>query len=87
MESSGSFADLLEALQERSSSLGITHCAVSMPTLEEVFLACTAEPSPSEQGADRCSHEGRGHRAPPGTASRAPPDFSDGHVVIQMSAT
>ena len=86
MESSSSFADLLEALEERSSSLGIMHYAMSMPTLEEVFLACTAEPSPWEQGADSCSRQERSHQALPGAASRALPDCSDGHVVIQMSA-
>ena len=86
MESSGSFADLLEALQARSSSLGITHYAMSMPTLEEVFLACTAEPSLPEQGADPGSHQELGHAASPGAVSRALSDCSDGHVAIQMSA-
>lgn len=86
MESSGSFADLLEALEARSSSLGITHYAMSMPTLEEVFLACTAELSLPEQGADSCSHRKHSHEASPGAVSRALPDCSDGHVAIQMSA-
>ena len=86
MESSGSFADLLEALEASSSSLGITHYAMSMPSLEEVFLACTAEAPLPEQGADRCSHQERGHQASPGAASRALPGCSDGHVAIQMSA-
>ena len=65
---------------------GITHYAMSMPTLEEVFLACTAEPSLSEEGAHRCSHKERSHQASRGAAGRALPDCSDGHVVIQMSA-
>ena len=86
MESSGSFADLLETLEARSSSLGITHYAMSMPTLEEVFLACTAEPLLPEQGADPCSHRDHSHEASLGAASRALPDCSDGHVAIQMSA-
>lgn len=43
MEWRGRFADVLEQLEERSSALGVTHYAVSMPTLEEVFLRCTAE--------------------------------------------
>ena len=86
MESSGSFADLLEALEARSSSLGVTHYAMSMPTLEEVFLACTANPSLSEQGAHQSSHREHSHQASLGEASRGLPDCSDGHVAIQMSA-
>lgn len=43
MEWRGRFADMLEELEARNGQLGVTHFAVSMPTLEEVFLRCTAE--------------------------------------------
>ena len=36
------FADLLEALRVHGTALGLTHCAVTMPTLEEAFLPRTA---------------------------------------------
>ena len=89
MESSASFADLLEALELQGSSLGLTHYAVSMPTLEEVFLAVTAEraeesePPLGEQNADSQV------RDMPGSTSKAlqgPQASSDGTYVIQMSA-
>ncbi len=86
MESSSSFADLLEALEEQGSALGLTHYAVSMPTLEEVFLACTAEAPQAEQDAAQAGQgadvEGRavGAAASPGQLLSP-----DGSCVIQMS--
>lgn len=57
MEHSQHFADLLEGLESQCSSLGLSHYAVSMPTLEEVFLRCTAqsqdEQSRPEQSGSR----------------------------------
>ena len=85
MESSGSFADLLEALEARSSALGLTHYAVSMPTLEEVFLACTAEPSHIEEAAPQAE---AGADEQGEASSRAPQGqllSPDGSCVIQMS--
>ena len=39
----GRFAALLDELEGQCGLLGITHYGMSMPTLEEVFLKCTAE--------------------------------------------
>ncbi|KAK9808280.1 hypothetical protein WJX73_007025 [Symbiochloris irregularis] len=44
MEETGSFARLLQEIEESREALGIGHCAVSMPTLEE--SAAAAESSP-----------------------------------------
>lgn len=64
MEWRGRFADMLEELEAGSSQLGVTHYAVSMPTLEEVFLRCTAEShqrdgDPSPTDASAASTDGR----------------------------
>ena len=86
MESSSSFADLLEALEAQSSALALTHYAVSMPTLEEVFLACTAEPSQAGEAAEAEAEAGAETR---GEASGRSPSglllSPDGSCVIQMS--
>ena len=62
MEWRGRFADMLEALEARSGELGVTHYAVSMPTLEEVFLRCTAESHQRDgnpSAADSAAADGR----------------------------
>ena len=85
MESSSSFADLLDALEERSRALGLTHYAVSMPTLEEVFLACTAE---SPQTEETALQTGAGADTEGDVSSRASHGqllSPDGSCVIQMS--
>ena len=89
MESSASFADLLEALEQQGSSLGLTHYAVSMPTLEEVFLAVTAEPAEhpepplGEQNADSQFRDMSGSTS---KALQGPRASSDGTCVVQLSA-
>lgn len=52
MEWRGRFADMLEQLEAQSSTLGVTHYAVTMPTLEEVFLRCTAESHQQDSAAN-----------------------------------
>ena len=85
MESSSSFAGLLEALEQRGSALGRTHHAISMPTLEEVFLACTAEPPAAEQAALQPNLRADAYAQARGAAARGHPPSSDGSCVIQMS--
>lgn len=84
MESSSSFADLLDLLEERSSALGLTHYAVSMPTLEEVFLACTAEAPQTEATASQTAGAGR-QGDDSSKASQGQLLSPDGSCVIQMS--
>ena len=89
MESSASFADLLEALEQQGSSLGLTHYAVSMPTLEEVFLAVTAEPAEHSEPPLVEQNANSQVRDMSGSTSKAlegPRASSDGTCVIQMSA-
>ena len=85
MESSRSFADLLEALEDQSSALGLTHYAVSMPTLEEVFLACTAEAPPAEEAASQAGRGADTQGEASGAASPGQLLSPDGSCVIQMS--
>ena len=85
MEGSSTFADLLEALEEQSSALGLTHYAVSMPTLEEVFLACTAEPAQTEEPALQTEQEADMPGTAAGLASKEQLVSPDGTCVIQMS--
>ncbi len=85
MESSSNFADLLEALEEQSSALGLTHYAVSMPTLEEVFLACTAEPPQTEEPALQTEQEADMQGTAAGLVSKEQLVSPDGTCVIQMS--
>lgn len=89
MESSASFADLLEALEQQGSSLGLTHYAVSMPTLEEVFLAVTAEPAEHSEpplGVQNTDSQVRDMSGLTSKALQGPRASSDGTCVIQMSA-
>ena len=85
MESSSSFADLLEALEEQSAALSLTHYAVSMPTLEEVFLACTAETPPAEEAASQAEYGADRPGEASGTAAPGQLVSPDGSCVIQMS--
>jgi len=86
MEGSSTFADLLEALEDQRSALGLTHYAVSMPTLEEVFLACTAEPPQTEEPALQTEQEADMQGTAAGLASKEPLVSPDGTCVIQMSS-
>lgn len=72
LRSSGRFADLLQALDARKAALGLTHYAVSMPNLEEVFLKCTAgahEPPPLEPAQQSPAASTADAAAPAGSPS------------------
>lgn len=55
----GAVADLLDALEAQAAALGVSHFAVSGPTLEEVFLAAAAADD-AEDGAAGGAHAGDG---------------------------
>ena len=50
---------MLEQLEGQSGALGVTHYAVTMPTLEEVFLRCTAESHQQDASFSTDKSDGR----------------------------
>ena len=78
LSGSSRFADLLQALDTQKAALGLTHYAMSMPSLEEVFLKCTAKLHEQQQPVQQPAAP-----APAATAPAAPP--SDSVCVVRVS--
>lgn len=89
MEWRGRFADMLEALEAQSATLGVTHYAVTMPTLEEVFLCCTAESHAQDSMDDpnRAADSSDSHCTVTLTPQAKQPAAASAHSAVEMSGT
>ena len=79
----GAVADLLDELEAEAAALGVSHFAVSGPTLEEVFLAAAAADDAGDGGAAAAgsyggAHANAGGDGPAGRAASHSSDMANG---------